>query len=279
MTKISVVIPCHNDGPYLEEALASVAAQAHADREVIVVDDRSDDPATLAVFEVLRERGIRIVPSRGPGPAAARNTGIAAATGVYILPLDADDLIEPEYMATAASVLDTESDVCVCFCDVRMFGLRKGEWRFSRQDVASILLGDTIITSASMFRKRDWEAVGGFDETLLHGFEDFSFWLSLLERGHRAHHIPEAFLHYRIKRRSRSARLFIEGREQDAALAVFNAHRDLYARHVEAFFMAYRRLHEERAQRECLLAWRVAGPLLRLEWKARQIVKRLLGRA
>jgi glycosyltransferase involved in cell wall biosynthesis len=279
MTKVSVIIPCHNDGVYLEEALDSVAAQTHLDREIVVIDDRSNDPTTLAVFETLRGKGVRIISSSGPGPAAARNTGILAASGSYILPLDADDIIEPEYMALGASILDAEPDVGICFFDVRMFGLRTGLWRFCRQDVASILLGDTIITSASMFRKRDWEAVGGFDESLLHGLEDFSFWLSLLKRGLRAHHIQEALLHYRIKRRSRSARMFIEGREQDAALAVFNAHRDLYERHVDAFFMAYRRLHEERTQRECLFAWRCTAPLLRLEWKARQAIKRLLGRA
>jgi len=279
MTKVSIIVPCRDDGQYLEETLRSAAAQTHPDVEVIIVDDHSEDPATLAVFEKLQAQGIRVLPSVGHGPAAARNTGIANAVGEYILPLDADDLIEPDYTARAAAILDTSPRVGICFCDVRLFGLRNSMWRFRGPELGPILLGDTIITSASMFRRSDWKAVGGFDENLVHGFEDFSFWLSLIETGCEVHHIPEPLLHYRIKPRSRSAKLFIDKREQDVAMDVFRLHRKLFESNSEFLFVAYRQLHEERAQRESLLSWRLGAPILHLEWSLRQVVKKLLGRA
>lgn len=279
MTKVTVVIPCHNDGAYIDAALHSVREQTYHDVETIIVNDHSTDSVTLSTLERIRSQGITILDSVRRGPAAARNIGITVAMGDYILPLDADDIIEPTYVAAAAAILDAQPAVGICFSDVRLFGLKNALWKFRSADVDRILLGETIITSASMFRKSEWLAVGGFNEELVHGYEDFAFWLSLLEHGCTAYHISEPMLRYRVKPRSRSARLFQEHREQDAALQVFSLYRHLYEQHVETFFKAYRALHEERAQRECLVLWKLMSPLLRLEWRVRQHLKRFLGRA
>ena len=94
---VSVVIPCHNDGKYLSEAIESVLMQEHDldSIEVIVVDDHSTDEETLGVLERWRQEGpaVRVLRNTGAGgPSSARNVGIAAAGSHWIALLDADDV-------------------------------------------------------------------------------------------------------------------------------------------------------------------------------------------
>ena len=91
--QVSVVMPCRNDGSTLFEATASIGLEAQPQVELIVVDDGSDDGETLRALEALESRGICVLHTAGEGPSAARNAGIRAAQGRYILPLDADDRI------------------------------------------------------------------------------------------------------------------------------------------------------------------------------------------
>ena len=87
---ISVVIPCHNDAPYLGDALASVVSQTVSVREIIVVDDGSTDGSA----DVARAAGdtVRLIMQPNLGVSAARNAGAAASVGTWIAFLDADDL-------------------------------------------------------------------------------------------------------------------------------------------------------------------------------------------
>jgi len=98
--ELSVVIPCHNDGKYLSEAIESILSQEHrlGSFEVVVVDDRSTDEETLDVLERWRREDptVRVLRNAGAGgPASARNTAVAAATGEWVAFLDADDVWLP----------------------------------------------------------------------------------------------------------------------------------------------------------------------------------------
>lgn len=91
LPKISVIMPCFNDGKYIEKSIESVIRQDISEWELIIVDDGSDDPQTLTVLNRLREHDrIHIIHGKHCGVSSARNTGIAAATGKYILPLDSN---------------------------------------------------------------------------------------------------------------------------------------------------------------------------------------------
>ncbi|WP_027368384.1 glycosyltransferase family A protein [Desulfocurvibacter africanus] len=279
MSRVSIVTPCHNDGVYLREAVESALAQTHQDKELIIVDDHSTDTKTLLTLEDLRTQGITVLstPNGKYGPAAARNIGIIHATGDYILPLDADDIIDPSYLAKAVSVLDMHPEVAVCYCRADMFGLKSGSWNLPPFSFEELLL-DNMIFATALFRKQEWVSVGGYDESLALGLEDHAFWLALLSNGAQAHRINEVLFHYRVKGASRTARMEIDQTRDQAALAVFRSHRRLYEKHTEALFIDCRRLREDRAQRECLLSWKLLAPVLRLEWRLRQRIKYHLGR-
>lgn len=106
--RVSVVIPCHNAGRWIGEALRSVAAQTLAPHEVIVVDDASTDDSVEQMKTAL---GVRVISANCRNAAAARNLGIEAATGDWIALLDADDVWYPNHLARAAEVLSGTSDV------------------------------------------------------------------------------------------------------------------------------------------------------------------------
>lgn len=94
--KVSVVIPCYNVEPYIEECLKSVSSQTHSDLEVICVDDGSTDSTLEVISRLTKELSIIVIEQDNQGAPAARNTGISRATGEYIQFLDADDRLHPE---------------------------------------------------------------------------------------------------------------------------------------------------------------------------------------
>lgn len=279
MSRVSIVIPCSNDGKYLGEALASARAQTHGDCEIIIVDDNSSDPATRKQLAQLEASGQRVLhlPADRHGAAAARNLGISHASGKYILPLDADDVIAPDYVAKAAAVLDAYPEIGICYCQARFFGLKRGIWKLPPYSFSELLLHNMIFISA-MFRKADWSRAGGFDENAEFGREDHIFWLTLAASGAGVHQIPEMLFHYRIKPHSRAARIARRLGEKGVALKTFEGRENIYREHLRELYEHCIDLDIEKRARERLCLWKFCRLLLAAEQRAREMCKRLLGR-
>lgn len=110
MSKISIVTPLHNKGPYIAETIQSVLAQSLNDWEWVVVENHSTDDGPKQVSDVDDKRVTLVnAPATVRGPGAARNIGVAEATGDYILFLDADDLISPEHLEELLLVAQRKS--------------------------------------------------------------------------------------------------------------------------------------------------------------------------
>ena len=109
-----MIVPCHNDGRYLGEALASIREGESV--EVVVVDDASTDQATTALLSRLEARGARVVRhEENRGLSEARLTGLRATAAPYVFPLDADDLLVPGVLAAMADVLDADPELAACY--------------------------------------------------------------------------------------------------------------------------------------------------------------------
>lgn len=206
MPKVSVVIPCYNLGHYLDEAVASALAQTMTDLEIIVVDDGSTDPATCALLADYRRPRTRVLRGGNAGVSTARNRGIDAACGEYILPLDADDRIAPGYLEKAVAVLEQRPEVGIVYCRAQLFGEVRGEWVTPEFSLPHMLL-DNLIFSAALFRRNDWLTVGGYDARMRKGWEDWDFWLRVLELRRKVFRLDDILFSYRIRKGSRERSL------------------------------------------------------------------------
>lgn len=184
MTKITIVIPCYNHGHFLLEALQSLTLCDRDLYQVVIVNDGSTDGDTLAILAQLQDQGYFIHHQTNNGLANARNQGIKLANTPYILPLDCDNKIRPNYLTKSIAILDQQPNIDVVYGNVHYFGEQDLVWALPDFDLVH-LLARNYIDACAVFRKTTWQKVGGYDEQIPDrlGYEDWDFWLSVAEQG------------------------------------------------------------------------------------------------
>lgn len=192
---VSVIVPLYNAAPFIGEALESALASTYRPIEVVVVDDGStDDSLRIAQAWAAKHPEVQVLHQANAGVSAARNQAIRAAKGTFILPMDADDKISPTYIAQAVEAMNDE--VRVVGCKAEYIGAKRGEWKLPAY-TPELLARRNMIHISSMFRKADWERIGGFCEEEIYR-EDWDFWLSMMELGGRYVRLNETGLYYRV---------------------------------------------------------------------------------
>ena len=199
---VSVVIPCYNHGNFLRETVQSVLKSDYFPLEIIIVNDGSTDQSEQVALELIRQNPcVTYIAQENGGPSVARNRGIRMASGKYVLPLDADDLISPTYIRHAVELME-KGDARVVYCEAEFFGEKSGRWNlppFSRR----LLAHENMIFCSALYHREDWQNCGGYDESMTWGWEDWEFWISLLKNGGEVKKIPEVGFYYRISKKSR----------------------------------------------------------------------------
>lgn len=225
-TLVSIIIPCYNKAQYLGETLASVAAQTYPNIEVIVVDDGSPDN-TRVVVEEWQERMTNLcyLYQENAGPSAARNNGIRASHGTYVMALDADDTLAPSYVEQCSQYLDTHPDTKLVYSKADMFGILNGEW-FLPEYSHFELLWQNMINYCAMYRRVDFDCMTGYNTNMVKGLEDWDFWLSFLQPGDKVHRIDEVLFHWRTQPVSRTTEA--EDHEHELMRQIYLNHKDLY---------------------------------------------------
>jgi glycosyltransferase involved in cell wall biosynthesis len=201
MPLVTVVIPCYNDGQYLDESVSSIKAQTFTDIEIIIVNDGSDDKATLEKLASFNDPMITVLHKENGHLSSARNHGIRHARGRIIVTLDADDKFEKTFIEKGAQVLQQDVGVGGVTCYLRSFGLKKYRWKPLGGDVKNFLYRQESCASA-MFRKECWEEAGPYDEQMKSGYEDWEFWIRLTAGGWKVHVLKEYLLNYRVTEKS-----------------------------------------------------------------------------
>jgi glycosyltransferase involved in cell wall biosynthesis len=201
---VSVVVPCFNAGPFLDECVGSVLGQGVPDTEIIVVDDGSTEPGTGEVLARLprQYRGVTVVRTENQGPGPARNVGLARATGRYVLLLDADDLLGRGYLPATIAALEARPDRGVAYTDVEVFGLRREVWPTGPLFGQAELYLDNWLPPALLARRAALERAGGFDPAMPPYGEDWDFCLRLHEAGVRFEKVAGVRTCYRIRSNS-----------------------------------------------------------------------------
>jgi glycosyltransferase involved in cell wall biosynthesis len=198
MPKISVIIPCHNYGKFVKEAVQSVLLQTFHDFEIIIVNDGSTDDFTLKVLKEIKEAHpeILIIDQKNGHLSNARNSGIKASKGEFVLPLDADDIIEPTMLEKCLDELKKDEKLGLVYTYVRLFGNIDEIWERPEYDLYELLQGNYIVAT-SLIRKKAWEDVGGYDENMKNGYEDWDFYIRLGKNGWYGKLIKETLFCYR----------------------------------------------------------------------------------
>ncbi len=197
---ISVIVPAYQAEGFLTRALDSVVAQSDTDWELIVVDDGSRD-GTLALarrYAACDPARIRVLTQCNAGPAAARNCGMAAARGSYVLCLDADDALLPEAIARLRENLNRHGPVDLLFGGhtvVRLDGSRKTlipkAWSGDpQQDFRTFLRGEEVGPShGAVLLRRELACRLGYPEALRNN-EDVVLFAQMLALG-RSRSLPD----------------------------------------------------------------------------------------
>jgi|SRR6185437_8435232 len=174
--KISIVIPCYNQGHFIKEALQNIDKSLC---EVIIVNDGSTDVKTIEVLAGLEKEGYRVISQKNMGLGAARNNGIKVASGKYVLPLDSDNKIKPGYITEAVHILDNNEKINVVYADAEYFGDKQGMFQSGEFNLQRLMI-ENYIDACAVYRKSVWEELGGYDEKMpVMGYEDWDFWLRI----------------------------------------------------------------------------------------------------
>ncbi len=224
--EVTVVIPCFNQGDFLEDALASVFEQTFDSFEVVVVDDGSTDPATVATLDALDLPRTRVIRQENRGLPAARNAGMAAARGRYLVPLDADDELRPGYLAALHPALAADGDAAFAHCWAELYGDVEAIWATRPYNPYQQLVSNSVV-GCVLLRRAAWEAAGGYDESMTHGNEDWDLWIRL----HAAGWANVAVRHplFRYRKHGVSMSVETEARFEAARREAAARHPDLYS--------------------------------------------------
>ena len=202
--RISIIVPCYNGAKYIRETLDCLLKQTIEDWECVIVNDGSTDNS-LDILKDYAEKDSRYmyIDKENEGPSIARNIGIAASSGKYILPLDADDLIAPSYAEKAIDYLESHPKTKMVYCICQTFcGDKKGDF-VSTPYSYEVMIWRNMLFNAGVFRKSDFEKTAGYNPNMRKGNEDWDFWITLIKPEDDVYQIPEKLFFYRKEGGSR----------------------------------------------------------------------------
>lgn len=160
--KVSVIVPVYNQGEFLAEALDSVLQQTYSNWECVIVNDGSTDNTEEVALDYVNKDGrFRYLYQDNSGVSAARNNGIRHSDGLFILPLDGDDILCPSYLEKAVSRFMLHPETTLVYGKAEFFGDRSGVWDLPEWSWGSFIWENCIYCSA-MYKRSDFEAIGGY---------------------------------------------------------------------------------------------------------------------
>jgi glycosyltransferase involved in cell wall biosynthesis len=191
---VSVIIPYYNQPQYLEAAIDSVRQSDYPAIEIVVVNDGSTTPSANELFDSL-ENVVKISKANG-GLSSARNAGISAARGDFILPLDSDDLLESSYIRTGVEALMNNPELGYVSCHAQNFGELTNAYIPIGFVPELMPYTNTHGKCSNLYRSEVFTQCGGYDEVMT-SYEDWDLLLGLAENGIEGDVIPAEMFHYR----------------------------------------------------------------------------------
>ena len=229
---VAVLIP-HKDMPgTLRAAVDSALTQTRAADQIILVDDGSESGAAHAlVDEIEREQGVTVVRQPNRGLAAARNAALARASTDYVVPLDADDLLDPMFVQRTLEAVAREPDLALVTTLMSCFKDDPANPEFGYAPIGldrdTLLAFNPASSCTALIRRDAIAAVGGYDESLW-AYEDWDLYARMAERDMPSALVPEHLVHNRVRKDSMLRSLDRQG-EHELRAMIIAAHPGLAA--------------------------------------------------
>lgn len=239
---ISIIIPCYNQAQYLPETLQSVLDQVYQHWECIIVNDGSPDNTEEVALEwCAKDSRFIYLKKENGGLSDTRNYGIKRSQGKYIQVLDSDDMVSKDYSLEAIDVLETNPDVKLVSCKVMLFGEEQGVSEMPPYTYERLLFFRNCFYHSCIYRRSDYDKIPtGYNVNMVKGWEDYDFWVSLLEKEDRVVTLDKIHFFYRTKQVSMRTLITLE-MEDDLRLQIFKNHTDKYLKEMNPFHQ-YREL-------------------------------------
>ena len=229
--QVSIIVPCYKQAHFLNESLQSVLSQVYTNWECIIVNDGSpDDTERIAQQWCTKDNRFKYLKKDNGGLSSARNAGIAISKGEYILPLDADDVLHADYLILLVPELQRNPSLAIVSCYSNFFIDNPGNIIHQQKPIGTTyhaLLYENNMIATSLYHKKYWVEVGGYDENMKHGFEDWEFWIAITKNG-REYKFVEAFLFYYRKSRKSMLMDTLNHHVEANMEYVFKKHEEIY---------------------------------------------------
>ena len=207
---VTVIVPAYNYANFIGECLDSVLSQTFKSWECIVIDNGSTDNTQEIVKSYSNKDGrIKYHYTNQKGVSLARNLAVSLSHGTYLLPLDADDKIDPTYLEKAVNIMNQNPEISLVYCNAILFGSVNKKWILPDFNFKAMLIENSIFCSA-LIKKNEFLAVNGYNVNMVEGFEDWDFWIKYLANNKKVYKLNEALFYYRIKQHSRNSALDTE---------------------------------------------------------------------
>ncbi len=240
---VSIIVPCYNYGKYIPEALQSIAGQTFTDWECIIVNDGSTDNSQSVIESFISgDARFSLINISNSGVSVARNTGVAHSKGKYIFPLDADNKMFPDCIGRCLEEFQKNPAIRLVYSEAELFGAENGLWNLPPFDYKTMLKYN-MIDNSCLFLRQDFDRVGGYRTNMVHGLEDWDFFIALLH-GYGPDQIVkigEPLYYYRVNTSGRRMTVASNGRQKAMLdLMVYNN----FAIYQEYFPEIFVRIHQ-----------------------------------
>lgn len=206
--RISVIIPCFNQGIYVDDAIESVLNQSYTDLEVIIINDGSYDEFTINKLNNYSKPNARIINTSNKGLSAARNLGVKESNGKFIQFLDADDCIHPMKFEKQIGIFNEHPEIEICYSNYKVLDLQSNKYLLEGSPNLNFnislekFLFDwekvfSIPIHCGLFKKSIWRENPPFDERLK-AKEDWVMWCTLAANGRKFYFLDENYAIYRM---------------------------------------------------------------------------------
>jgi glycosyltransferase involved in cell wall biosynthesis len=223
-------------GEWLEDTLRSLQKVAYQQKEIIIVNDGSNDEKSIQkLYDLEKKYPISIIHKENAGLPSARNEGAKYAKGEFIAFLDSDDIVMPEYYHKAIKILTHYENISFVGCWINYFEGSEAKWVTWDPEPPYILVHNTINSSSIICKTDHFLSYGLNDSNMLYGMEDYECVVNMVKNGYRGVVLTDFLFEYRVRKDSMS-RQFNANCQLFLYKILSHKHKDFYSAYAYEIF-------------------------------------------